>query len=46
MSWTELPSEKSNSGSTNTTPTNPQIAPAVCRMSAPMPRLMSAISAG
>ena len=46
MFWSERPSEKNSSGSTNTKPARAQMAPAVCRMIAPMPRLMSAISAG
>ena len=44
--WTEGLSGANSSGSTNSTPTTAQMAPAVCRTIAPMPRPMSAISAG
>src|ERR1700683_3766585 len=44
--WIEVPSGTRISGSTNSTPTTALIAPAVCLISAPRPRAMSAIRAG
>ena len=44
--WIDGLSGANSSGSTNSRPTRAQMAPAVCRMIALMPRPMSAISAG